>query len=81
MPIQETGVPSLGWEDPLHKKMATYFSFIGWEMPWKEEPGRLQSVHGGHKDLDMTEGLNSNNSNNVYVQILSSIDSAHKIIN
>ena len=62
--------------------MATHFSFLGWEMPWKEEPGGLQSVHGGHKDLDVTEGLkNNNSSNNVYVQILSSIIYVHKIIN
>ena len=29
----------LGLEDPLEKKMATYFSILGWEIPWTEEPG------------------------------------------
>ena len=24
--------------------MATYSSILGWEIPWTEEPGRLQSM-------------------------------------
>ena len=35
--------------------MATHSSIVAWEIPWKEEPGGLQSVHGGHKELAMTE--------------------------
>ena len=31
--IQETWVQSLGWEDPLEKKMATYSSILAWEIP------------------------------------------------
>ena len=31
------------WEDPLEKKMASHFSILAWEIPWTEEPGRLQS--------------------------------------
>ena len=27
---QETRVRSLGWEDPLEKEMATYFSILAW---------------------------------------------------
>jgi len=42
--MQETQVGSLGWEDPLEKDMATYFSILAWEIPWTEEPGRLQSM-------------------------------------
>ena len=42
--VQETQVPSLGWEDPLEKGMATHFSVLAWEIPWTEEPGRLQSL-------------------------------------
>ena len=34
----------LGWEDPLEKGMATHSSILAWEIPWTEEPGRLQSV-------------------------------------
>ena len=40
----ETWVCSLGWEDPLEKKMATHSSILAWRIPWTEEPGRLQST-------------------------------------
>ena len=40
----ESQVQSLGWEDPLEKEMATHSSIIAWEIPWKEEPGGLQSM-------------------------------------
>ena len=42
--MQETQVPSLGWEDPLEKEMATHASTLAWKIPWTEEPGRLQSM-------------------------------------
>ena len=42
--MQETWVRSLGQEDPLEKKMATYSSIFAWEIPWTEEPGWLQSM-------------------------------------
>ena len=51
--MQETRVPSLGWEDPLEKEMAAHSSTLAWKIPWTEEPGRLWSV--GHKELDATE--------------------------
>ena len=41
---QGTQVGSLGWEDPLEKEMATHTSILAWEIPWTEEPGRLQSI-------------------------------------
>ena len=28
----------------LEKEMATHFSTLAWKIPWKEEPGRLQSM-------------------------------------
>ena len=40
----EPRVRSLGWEDPLEKKMATHSSILAWRIPWIEEPGRLQSM-------------------------------------
>ena len=40
----ETWVRSLGWEDPLEKEMATHSNTLAWEIPWMEEPGRLQSM-------------------------------------
>ena len=32
-PMQETRVPSLGWEDPLEKEMAPHSSTIAWKIP------------------------------------------------
>ena len=40
--MQEMRVQSLGQEDLLEKEMATYSSVLVWEIPWTEEPGRLQ---------------------------------------
>ena len=51
----ETWVRSLGWEDPLGKEMATHSSTLAWRIPWRVEPGRLQSW--GHKELDTTERI------------------------
>ena len=42
--MRETQVQSLGWEDPLEKEMATHSSTLAWEIPWTEEPRRLQSM-------------------------------------
>ena len=42
--MQETRVQSLGWEDPLEKEMATHSSTLAWDIPWMEDPGRLQSM-------------------------------------
>ena len=42
--MQETWFRSLGWEDPLEKGIATHFSILVWRIPWKGEPGRLQSM-------------------------------------
>ena len=40
----ETCVQSLGGEDPLERGTATYSSILAWRIPWKEDPGRLQSM-------------------------------------
>ena len=42
--MQETGVQSLGREDPLEKEMAPHSSTFAWKIPWTEEPGGLQSM-------------------------------------
>ena len=34
----------LGWEDPLKKETATHSSMLAWEIPWTQEPGKLQST-------------------------------------
>ena len=41
---RETQAWSLGWEDPLEKKMATHSSILAWRTPWTEEPGGLESM-------------------------------------
>ena len=51
--MQETWVQSLGWEDPLEKRMATHSNVLDWRIPWTEEPGKLQFM--GCKELDATE--------------------------
>ena len=43
-PMQETQVPSLGWEEPLEKGMATHSSILALRLLWTEEPGGLQST-------------------------------------
>ena len=51
--MQETWVPSLGWEDPLEKGMATLSSILAWRIPRTVEPGGLQSM--GSQRVDTTE--------------------------
>ena len=48
--MRETWVPSLGRDDPLEKEMATYSSILAWEIPWPEEPVRLQSTGSQESD-------------------------------
>ena len=44
LPVQEMWVWSLGREYPLDKQTATDSSILAWEIPWTEEPSRLQSL-------------------------------------
>jgi len=50
--MEETGVQSLGQEDPMEKEMATHSSLLAWKIPWTEEPGGLQSM--GLQESDTT---------------------------
>ena len=43
-PMQETGLWSVGREDPLEKEMATHSSILAWRIPWTEEPCGLWST-------------------------------------
>ena len=52
--MQETWVPSLGWEDPLEKRTAIHSSILAWEIPWTEEPGGLQSIRSKRVGHDLT---------------------------
>ena len=67
--MQETCVGSLGWEDPLGKEMATHSTILAWEIPWTDEPGRLQSM-GLQKSRTQLKRLNNNNlkSNTLYLR-------------
>ena len=40
--MQETGVWSLGQEEPLEKEMAADSIILAGETPWTEDPGKLQ---------------------------------------
>ena len=51
---QETSVRSLGRENPLKQGMAIHPSILAWEIPWKEEPGRLQSMGPQRVGLNFT---------------------------
>ena len=42
--VQETGLQSLGWEDPVEKGMAIHSSTVAWRISWTEEPGGLPSM-------------------------------------
>ena len=42
--MQEAWIQSLGWEDPLKKEMTFHSGILAEEIPWTEEPGRLQSM-------------------------------------
>ena len=42
--MQETWVQSLGWNDSLEKEMAAHSRILAWRIPWREEPGGLQSM-------------------------------------
>ena len=53
----ETGVQSLGHEDPPEKEMVTHSSILAWSIPGTEEPGRA-TVHGVAK-WDMAERLST----------------------
>ena len=43
--MQETWVPSLGWEDPLEKGMATHMSILAWRILVDREAWQA-IVHG-----------------------------------
>ena len=53
--MQETWVCSWGQEDPLEKGLATHSNILTWNIPWREEPGELQSM--GLQESDTTQRL------------------------
>ena len=55
--MQETRGPSLGQEDSMEKEMATHANILAWEIPWMEEPGRLQSMRSQRVGHDLMTSL------------------------
>ena len=56
--MQETGVRSLGWEDPLEREMATHSSILAWKNSM--DRGAWQArAHGVAKELDTTKQLST----------------------
>ena len=51
--MQETQVPSLGWEDPLEKEVATHSSILAWK-PHGQRSLSMSYSLWGRKELDMT---------------------------
>ena len=50
---QERWAQSLGWEDPLEEEMAIHPNILAWNIPWTEEPGRLQSMGSSRVGHDL----------------------------
>ena len=44
MPMQETQVQSLGWEDLFEEEMATHSSILAWKILRTEKTDRLKSM-------------------------------------
>ena len=53
LPANAGEVRSLGREDHLEEGKATHSSILAWRIPWREEPGGLQSM--GVTESDTTE--------------------------
>ena len=53
--IWKTWVQSLGQEDPLEKEMATHSNILAQEIPWTEEPGRLQSMGSQKSHIQLSD--------------------------
>ena len=53
LPMQEMWAPSLGWEDPPEKGIATLSSILAGRIPWTEELAGYSPW--GCKESDMAE--------------------------
>ena len=54
---EEMQVQSQSQKSPLEEEIAIFSSILAWRIPWREEPGRLQSV--GSQRSGMTERLSN----------------------
>ena len=72
-----TWVQSLGWEDPLEKKMATHSNTLAWKIPWMEEPGRLQSTGSQRVGHDWATPPSFLSLNHIYYAARSLVSDSH----
>ena len=68
--MQETWVQPLGQEDPLEKEIVSHSSILAWEIPWTEEPGRLESIGSQRAEHDLVTKQQHKNTRNVGVYLL-----------
>ena len=69
--MQETQVRFLSREDPQEKETAIHYRILAWEIPWTEEPGKLQSMQGKR---DTTQRLNNNKkTSSMYLYVFSKV--------
>ena len=66
--MQETGVQSLGQEDPLEEQMATYSSILTWEIPWTEESGGLKSTQSQKNQIWLSDYQQHKTSNKLQIE-------------
>ena len=74
--IWETWVQSQGQEDPLEKEMATHSSILACRIPWREEPGGLQST--GSQRVGHNRGTNTHTC--MYISILNIVPSGSSFL-
>ena len=53
---QERQGPSLGHKDPWEEGMATLSSILSWRIPWREEPGGLESIWSAKRQAPLKQG-------------------------
>ena len=67
--MQETWVPSLGWEDPLEKGMASHSSILAWRIPWTEElPAGYRATKRLFPYSGLSDGCSKAAVQTVYIQ-------------
>ena len=67
-----TWIWSLGQEDPLEEEMVTYSSILAWEIPWTEEPGRLQSMGVGKSQTSLSAHTTHTHTHTIQTQDIQS---------
>ena len=52
--MQEMWILPLDQEDLMEEEMATHSIILAWEIPWTEEPGRIQSLEAQRVKLQLS---------------------------